>query len=99
MKSYKTSLFKFLKLIIVMFVLGVIGYFLLSGIINQRKTGESLANYATKIGKNISKILYSIKEGNGPIKIDKNGVYFKDAIIPKDGAVKHIEPAKVQENK
>ena len=95
MRSYKGSLFKFIKAIVTMFILGVITYFLLSGIVNQAKTGESLANWATRGGKRISEVLYSIKEGNGPVKLNKNGVYLKNANVPSSSAVKPTTPAKV----
>lgn len=62
-------------------------WFLLSGSINQVKTGESLAQYATRWGKYISIELESIRDGNGFVKITKDGVYLKGKTPPNKSAV------------
>lgn len=51
--------------------------FLMSGIINQRRTGETLVNYALDIGKRVSVVLHSIYEGDGPVDVNEDGVYLK----------------------
>lgn len=62
-------------------------YLLLSGTINQVKTGQNLLNYSLDIGKKIAYMLNKIHEGDGPLKITEDGVYFNDANPPSEGAL------------
>lgn len=84
-----------IRLTIILFILRGIGIlicliavlFLLSGGINQVKTGESLAEYALDIGEDISEFFMSLADGTGPFKFTEDGIYFKDAEVPENGAL------------
>lgn len=59
---------------------------LLSGVINQAKTGETLVQYTMNVGYRVSEFIDSIMQGGGPLKFD-GGIYFKDANPPDDGVL------------
>ena len=61
-------------------------FFLLSGAINQVKTGETLAEYATDIGKSLGDMFSKLPNGAGPFKWD-DGIYFKNANVPNESAI------------
>lgn len=61
--------------------------FLLSGAINQVKTGQTLVDYSLNVGKVIGGYLEGLFTGNSPLKITEDGVYFKDADIPSESAI------------
>lgn len=61
--------------------------FLLSGGINQVRTGETLAQYAMDIGKSIGDVLKKLPNGNGPVKVNENGIYFNNADVPEESAI------------
>lgn len=60
-------------------------FFLLSGGINQVKTGETLVEYSLDVGENISNFFKSLTKGTSPFKFTSDGVYFKDAEVPTNG--------------
>lgn len=76
--------------LIVIRILGIIialslAFFLLSGGINQVKTGKTLVEIALDIGENISHFFGSLLNGTSPFKFTDDGVYFKDADVPESG--------------
>ena len=73
--------------IIGLIILSSLTMFLLSGGINQVKTGQTLVEYALDIGHNISGFLNSLLDGTSPFKFTDDGVYFKDADVPEEGAL------------
>lgn len=62
-----------------LFIIGLIIFFLLSGVINQRKTGESVIQYALGTGERIGDFFYSLTNKSSPLKLTEEGVYFKEA--------------------
>ena len=62
-----------------------LGFFLLSGGINQVKTGQTLVEYALDSGQWLSDLFNHSAEGNGPLKITEDGIYFQDATPPEEG--------------
>lgn len=61
-------------------------FFLLSGAINQVKTGETFAEYAMDIGQSLAGVFKAFPEGNGFLKWE-DGIYFKNADVPDHSAV------------
>lgn len=62
-------------------------WFLISGGINQRKTGENLAQYGMNGGKEISNFFSGLFSNDSPLKVTEDGVYLNDADVPDNGAV------------
>ena len=63
-------------------VLTIVGLFLvillLSGVINQRKTGEAMVHYYTRIAENLGNKfirLFSGEDADLPLKVTEDGVY------------------------
>lgn len=89
-----------IRVTIMLFILRGIGiiiaialaFFLLSGGINQVKTGETLVEYALDCGERISDFFASLLDGTSPFKFTKDGVYFKDAEVPEEGALDQVDP-------
>lgn len=65
-------------------------YFLLSGVINQVKTGETLVDYALGIGQDIGDFLESMFTDESPLKVTEDGIYFKDADVPDESALEDV---------
>lgn len=72
-------------------VLGII-FLLLSGAINQVKTGESILKYILNVGQNLGTKFESLFTEDSPLKVTEDGVYFKDADVPDNGALDNILP-------
>lgn len=87
MHPYRNKIFKTLRETIGTLLVLLIIFFLLSGAINQVKTGETFVNYSLRTGKKISVFFKNLVSKEGPLKITKDGVYFKDAEIPQDSAL------------
>lgn len=68
-------------------VIVILIYLLLSGAINQVKTGETMVNYFLHIGQNLGETLESLFTSDSPFKITEDGIYFQDAEIPDNGAL------------
>jgi hypothetical protein len=82
----RSIMFGILKIFGILVAAGL-AFFLLSGGINQVRTGETLVEYALDIGHNISEFLNSLTDGTSPFKFTDDGVYFKDADVPENGAL------------
>lgn len=65
----------------------VIVFFLLSGVINQVKTGQTLVDYSLQTGKKIGVFFESLFTSESPFKITEDGIYFKDANVPNESAI------------
>lgn len=61
-------------------------FFLLSGVINQVKTGETLVEYVIDVGKSLGEVFSGFPEGSGPFKWE-DGIYFKNADVPDESAI------------
>lgn len=66
-------------------------FFLLSGAINQVKTGETIIDYAIDIGHNIGNFFESLFTKDSPLKVTEDGVYFKDANVPENSALPEVK--------
>lgn len=87
------SIWKLIGSLVALFII----YLLLSGVINQVKTGENLLNYSLDIGKKISHFFNGLLEGDSPLKITKDGIYFEDVTPPAEGAFGNLPPLDVEE--
>lgn len=76
-------LFKSLRNVLVMAILAIAIFLLLSGAINQVKTGQNIVQYITHLGREIS---YRIIPGeDSKLKVTEDGIYLKDAEVPQEG--------------
>lgn len=75
-------------------LLGFIIFFLLSGGINQVKTGQSMANYFLMWGHRAADFMDSLAHGtNDTFVVTEDGIYFKDSVgdVPEDSALDSID--------
>lgn len=63
------------------------GWFLISGGINQAKTGQNLVDYALVTGQKVGNFFKSLFTNDSPLKVNEDGIYLKDANVPKDAAL------------
>lgn len=85
MRPIRMTIFLVIMRVIGIIIAVALAFFLLSGGINQVKTGQTLVEYALDIGENISHFFESLLHGTSPFKFTNDGVYFKDADVPEDG--------------
>lgn len=84
------KIFRFLRWAIGIIICGGLVFLLLSGAINQVKTGENMLSYFMNIGHHIGDGLESLFTDDSPLKANEDGVYFKDASVPDKGALNNI---------
>lgn len=84
------KIFRFLRWAIGIIICGGLVFLLLSGAINQVKTGENMLSYVMNIGHCIGDGLESLFTDDSPLKANEDGVYFKDASVPDKGALDNI---------
>ena len=68
-------------------IAGLVVVFLLSGAINQVATGQTIAQYAVNIGKNLGIAFQELFTNNGEIRATEEGIYFKNANPPEESAL------------
>ena len=78
------GLLNLVRTFIVLVIVFCLIWFITSGVINQRETGQKFVDWSLDKAKKIGTLLKDIITGDGPVKLTKDGVYRKDVDIPKD---------------
>lgn len=86
-------IFSYFRKITAYLLLGGFLFLLLSGSINQVKTGQNIIDYILSIGKKIGAWLEILPTNEGPIEINENGIYLKDKAkdVPKEGLFEEVK--------
>jgi hypothetical protein len=89
MRSFRSRAFfrvtRTLRWIFGILLTAALVWFLISGGINQVKTGENFVEYAEGIGQRVSVEIYNLFSGDSPLVINENGVYRRGVTPPKNG--------------
>ena len=93
----RRAVFFFIFKIIGLAIAFALAFLLLSGVVNQVKTGQTLVNYALEVGTEISEFFGSLLNNTSPFKFTKDGIYFKDAEVPDEGLFEDKTKDRVKE--
>lgn len=83
--------FRFIRWIIGVLICGLLIFALLSGVINQVRTGESMFNFFMNQGHAIGEWVHDLFTDDSNLKLTEDGIYFKDANPPSDGALPKVD--------
>ena len=81
----RIGIFRTIRGFIGLIICLVLGVFLLSGGVNQGKTVRNLADRVVYAGHAIGGFFSDMWNGDGPISVSSEGIYFADAEVPDEG--------------
>lgn len=94
MMPIRLGIFLTIMRLIGLLVAGFVLFFLLSGGINQVKTGQSLVNYTLMWGHRVSGMIDDLVHGtNETFIITEDGIYFRDSVgdVPENSALDGLD--------